>query len=200
MSLSSLCKIVVSVNILLCFCLFSCEGKKKAEIKYFYDTETVPTIRTQNDTMYVTDSGRVRFKIMARTMLLFDKAKEPFTLFPDSAYMEQYDSLMNVITTGRADSVWSYDRKKLWKMRGNVEIVNNEGATFNSQELYWNQQEDKIYSDQYVVIKEPYKATMKAYGFVSNQNMTEYTYRRAENADFYIYDNGSETQKNDPIK
>ena len=200
MSLNSLCKILVFANVLFAFCLFSCEGKKKAEITDFYNAETIPSIRTQNDTMYISDSGYVRFKVIARTMLIFDKAKDPYTLFPDSAYMEQYDTLMNVITVGRADSVWNYDRKKLWKLRGNVEILNSEGATFNSEELYWDQQKDKIYSDLYVVIKEPYKATMRAYGFVSNQNMTEYTYHRAENADFYVYDKSEEAQKNDSIE
>lgn len=188
------------VNLLLCFCLFSCEGKKETELKYLYDGETIPTIRTQNDTMYISDSGRVRFKVIAKTMMLFDKAKEPYTLFPDSAYLEQYDSLMNIITIGRADSVWNYDKKKLWKLRGNVEIVTSEGSTYNSEELYWNQQTDKIYSDQYVIIREPNKVTMKAYGFVSNQSMTEYTYRRAEKAEFYIYDTEEEALKKDTIE
>lgn len=169
-------------------------------MKYLYDGETIPTIRTQNDTMYISDSGRVRFKVIARTMMLFDKAKDPYTLFPDSAYLEQYDTLMNVITVGRADSVWNYDKKKLWKLRGNVEIVTSEGSTYNSEELYWNQQIDKIYSDQYVIIREPNKVTMKAYGFESNQGMTEYTYRRAEKAEFYIYDNNEEAQKKDSIE
>lgn len=179
--------------------MFSCEGKK-AEVVNFYDKETIPTIRTQNDTMYISDSGRVRFKVIARTMLLFDKAQDPYTLFPDSAYMEQFDTLMNVITTGRADSVWNYERKKLWKLRGNVEIINVDGATFNSEELYWNEQEDRIYSDLYVIIREPYKATMKAYGFESNQDMTEYTYHRAEDADFYVYEKENEELKKDSVK
>lgn len=174
---------------LLCICFFSCESNASTEIKYKYDKETMPTVSTHNDTMYISDSGRIRFKVMAETMLIYDQASEPYYLFPDKAYMEQYDSLMNIITTVKADSVWHFERKKLWKLKGNVDIVNSEGATFNSEELFWDQTKDKIYSDVYVVINEPYKAVMKAYGFESNQNMTEYTYHRATNADFYIYEN-----------
>lgn len=180
---------------LLCTVFFSCGEKDKAVIRYLYNEETIPTVKTYNDTMYISDSGRVQFKVMSHSMLLFDKAAEPYTLFPDTAYLEQYDSLMNVITTLRADSVWNYEKKKLWMLRGDVQIVNSDSARFNSEELFWDQEKDKIYSNLYVIIKEPNKAIIKAYGFESNQNMTEYTYRRATDAEFYIRETSDEESK-----
>lgn len=166
--------------------LFSCGGDKEKKVESTYDAETVPSVTTYNDTIYISDSGRVRFKVLAQTILMFDKAKDPFTLFPDSAYLEEYDTLMNVVTTLRADSAWNYTRKKLWKLRGNVKIVNIEGKTFDSEELFWDEKEGKIYSDLYVEIKDPGEATIRAYGFESNQSMTEYTFRSATDVDIYL--------------
>lgn len=177
-------QIFIFLSILLaCTFVFSCKGDKDKIAESTYDPETVPSVETKNDTIYITDSGRIRFKVIAETILMFDKAKEPFNLLPDSAYLEEYDTLMNVVTTLRADSVWNYTRKKLWKLRGNVKIVNVEGKTFDSEELFWDEKEGKIYSNLYVVINEPNEATIRAYGFESNQSMTEYTFRRVKDSE-----------------
>lgn len=186
-SLSHIRIFIIGVITSLCLSfLLSCGDKEEKKIESSYNAEFVPTIKTHNDTMYISDSGRIKFKVIAKTMMVFDKAKDPFTLFPDSAYMEQYDSLMNVVTTLRADSVWNYNRKKMWKLRGGVQIKNTEGKTFDSEELFWDEQKDRIYSEQYVVIHEPYKTTIRAYGFESNQHMTEYTFKRATDVDLYV--------------
>lgn len=165
--------------------LFSCDENKKKKVESSYDEETVPSIVTYNDTMFVSDSGRIRFKIMAETMLSFDKAKEPYTLLPDGAYLEEYDTLKNVITTMEADSVWNYNNQKLWKLRGNVHIVNSKGETFDSEELFWDEKEGKIYSNLYVIINRPNEALIPASSFVSNQSMTEYTFRQARDVNLY---------------
>lgn len=195
-------KLVVSFILILILCsfLFSCESNKESEIKYFYDKETIPTMRTSDDTMYISDSGRIRFKVIAKTMMVFDKSKTPYTLFPDSAYLEQYDSLMNITTTVRADSVWYYDKKKLWKLRGNVDILNAEGTSYKSEELYFDEPADKAYSDLNVFIKEPNRLTLRAKGFVSNLNMTEFTYRTAEDGEIYVSESNNTETKNDSIK
>lgn len=166
--------------------LFSCSDKKEETIASVYNPDSIPTVRTHNDTMYISDSGRIRFKVIGKTLMMFNNAKEPYTLFPDTAYMEEFDSLKNIVTILRADSVWNYSRKKLWKLRGNVEIINVEGDSFHSQELFWEEEKDRMYSDLYVVIQQPNKIAMRAYGFESNSSMTKYTFRRATNVDLYV--------------
>lgn len=188
--------IVSLVACVLSTASISCGEKKERIIESTYNPDSVPTVKTHNDTMYISDSGRVRFKVIGKTLLMFDKAQEPYTLFPDSAYMEEYDTLMNIVTTLRADSVWNYSRKKLWKLRGNVNIVNVAGDSFDSQELFWDEVKDRMYSDLYVVINQPNKIAMRAYGFESNRNMTNYTFRRATNVDLYV----DEDKETDPVE
>ena len=44
---------------------------------------------------------------------------------------------------------------------------------FLSDELFWDQKEEKVYSDKYIEIKRG-ETELKGYGFESNQEMTEY--------------------------
>lgn len=172
--------------------LFSCDNSKDKVVESIYDPEIVPTMQTHNDTMYISDSGRIKYKVMGKTMLMYDKAKEPFSLYPDKAYLEEYDTLMNVVTTLRADSVWNYSKKKLWKLRGRVNIVNVKGESFDSEELFWDEQNDLVYSNLYVIINRPNEIAIKAYSFESNSSMTDYTLKRATDVDIYVHEEDEE--------
>lgn len=44
---------------------------------------------------------------------------------------------------------------------------------FLSDELFWDQKEERVYSDKYIQIKRG-ETELKGYGFESNQEMTEY--------------------------
>lgn len=179
--------ILLSIGVCLITTItFSCSEKNEKVVESTYNPDSVPTVKTHNDTMYISDSGRIRYKVIGKTMMMFDKAQEPYTLFPDKAYMEEYDTLMNVVTTLRADSVWNYSKKKLWKLRGRVNIVNVKGESFDSEELFWDESKNKMYSDLYVVINQPEKFVMRAYGFESDPSFTNYTFRRATNVDVYV--------------
>lgn len=178
---------------LLSLFFLACSEKKEKDTVSAYDPETIPTMKTHNDTMYISDSGRVKYKVIAQTMLVFDKAKEPYMLFPDSAYLEQYDSLMNVVTTMRADSIWNYSKKSLWKLRGDVKIRNIKGETFDSEELFWDEKTHKMYSNKYVIIHQPMRQTIRAYSFEANEDVSAYTFKRAENVDLYVNEEEEDT-------
>ena len=48
-----------------------------------------------------------------------------------------------------------------------------EGKTFETSLLFWNQKEEKIYTDKYIRIQEEDKI-ITGIGFESNQDMTQY--------------------------
>lgn len=174
-----------SVIFVLILCL-SCGKKKIDVVTQPVSLDELPSISSKYDTLLVSDSGRVQMKIITETLMIFNKAKEPYTLFTDDVYMEQYDSLMNVKTTLVADSIWNFNRQRLWKLKGDVKVKTTEGKSYESQELFWDEAKQKIYSDEYVIIHQPNESTIKAYGFEANQNLTEYTFKRVEDTDLYL--------------
>ncbi len=56
-------------------------------------------------------------------------------------------------------------------------IRNKLGETFKSEELFWDQRQQKVYSKKYVEVFRPDKMTLHGMGgFEANQQMTEYRF------------------------
>lgn len=163
------------------FFLISCSGKNKSDIDFAYDPEVIPSMSTDSVDMLITsDSGIVKYRLITQTWNMYDKAKEPYWLFPDGLYAEQYDSLMQIEATLEADSVWNYKNQKLWKLKGNVVVKNIAGETFKTQELYWDERKEKVYSNVYTEMHRPGKSVLYGHkGFEGNQNMTEIFFFKA---------------------
>ena len=79
--------IFVVVVMLLLFTA-SCNGDNKEVVVVAFDPETTYTLRTTDYTTQFSDSGITRYRAIAKEFLKFDKAKEPFSYFPEGIYVE----------------------------------------------------------------------------------------------------------------
>lgn len=168
---------VITFFILVLSLVFiSCKKEIKNTVVFVHDNETTPTMLTHNDTMQVSDSGIIKYKVIAKTWEVFDKARDPHWRYPDGFYLEQYDSVFNIVATIKADTAWNYTQRKLCKFKGNVFIHNKKDETFSSDELYWDQRQQKVYSNMPVIVNRPGQMTLRGTGFEANQQMTHYTF------------------------
>lgn len=178
----------------------SCKEESKNAIDLNYDPETVPSLNTDSVTMLVSDSGVIRYKVISKTWEIFDKAKDPHWRFPHGFYFEQLDTTFNVVTTVKSDTAWNYTNKKLWKFRGHVFIHNRVGETFSSEELFWDERQQKVYSKEYVEVVRPEKMTLKGTGgFEANQNMTEYKFKNVKDSPI-TYNENEENNTDNGVK
>jgi len=143
---------------------------------------------TDSITELISDSGLIRYKLITKTWLFFDRATEPYWYLLDGVYVEQFDTNFQIVATLKADTVWNFRQQNLWKLRGNVFVRNAMDETFQSQELFWNQKLGKVYSDEYIEINRPERALLKGYGFESNQQMTEYHVKKLRDTEIYAQD------------
>lgn len=170
---------VVTLFFITSFFLASCKDDTKSSVNFTYDRETVPTMTTDSVNMLISDSGVIRYRLIAKTWDIFEQAKDPHWFYPQGLYLEQFDSAFNVVVTVKADTAWNFTARKLWKLKGHVFVKNIVGETFSSDELFWNQQQQRIYSDKFVKIDRPDKGILQGKGgFEANQQMTEYEFRR----------------------
>ncbi len=170
---------VVTLFFITPFFLASCKDDAKSSVNFTYDRETVPTMTTDSVNMLISDSGVIRYRLIAKTWDIFEQAKDPHWFYPQGLYLEQFDSAFNVVVTVKADTAWNFTARKLWKLKGHVFVKNIVGETFSSDELFWNQQQQRIYSDKFVKIDRPDKGILQGKGgFEANQQMTEYEFRR----------------------
>ena len=142
-------------------------------VAFVYDPEAVPTMITDTVTTLISDSGITRYRLVTDVWKVFDKAKEPYWYFPEGIYLERFTPDFNIEATIEADTAWYYSGKDLWRLKKNVHVENMKGERFDSEELFWDQKEERVYSDKYIEIKRDV-TEIKGYGFESNQAMTEY--------------------------
>lgn len=169
--------------VVVCFFIFSCKSKDENLVDVKFDPETMPSMVTDSVVTLISDSGITRYKLVADEWHIFDKAKEPFWFFPEGLYLERFDEDYQHEATILADTAWNFTDKRLWKLKGNVEITNIDGDEFRSDELFWDQSEAKVYSDKYIEIKRS-DMELRGYGFTSNQELTVYRIMRPHDGRF----------------
>ncbi len=166
------------------FFFAACKSDKKSSVDMEYDPEVIPSMNTDSVNMLISDSGLIRYKLITKTWEVFDQAKEPYWYFPDGLYLEQFDTTFNVVVTIKSDTAWNYEKKKLWRLKGNVFVKNSVGETFSSEELFWDQQKEKIYSHLFVEVNRPEKGILRGKGgFEANQQMTQYEFKKVGRSD-----------------
>lgn len=153
--------------------LISC-SQEKADTIGSIEPGSFPTMRTVNVSTLVSDSGYTRYHITAPEWLMYDEAKDPHWDFPGGIDMERYDDNREVEATFRADSAKYFNVKRMWQFDGNVRMRNTAGDRFATEQLFWDQQQGKVYSDSFIHI-ERIDRTLEGMGFESNEQMTEYT-------------------------
>lgn len=143
------------------------------------DRDSLPVMVTKGVSKLISDSGVVRYKIVAEEWHVFDKTNPPRQVFPKGIFLERYDENFNVDLHITADTAYCYNQN-LWELRGRVFIQNEEnGTTFSTELLYWNMGEHKLYSDRHMHIVTPDR-DLQGNWFVSNEQMTKYEIRQTK--------------------
>ena len=153
--------------------LISCSNDKKSTVAPFADRSQVPILHTFNVLTMVSDSGITRYRISAPEWLVYDKVAEPYWDFPQGIYFERFDGEYRTDADIVSDKAVFYDKKKLWHLTGNVKAKNLTGEIFESPQLFWDQNEERIYSPDSVTITQSDKV-IYGIGFDSNQTLTKY--------------------------
>ena len=164
---------IFAVVVMLLLFMASCGKENKEVVEVTFDPENTYTLRTTDVSSLISDSGITRYRMNAKEWLVFGKAREPYSYFPQGVYVEKFDSLFNVEASVKADTAYYWDKKGLYKLIGHVGILSPEGKKLNTSILYFDQKEDQIYTDEYFELEEGDKI-ITGIGFKSNQNMTKY--------------------------
>lgn len=161
------------VVVMLLLFMASCGKENKEVVEVAFDPENTYTMRTTDITSLISDSGITRYRLNAKEWLMFGKAAEPFSYFPQGVYVEKFDSLFNVEASVKADTAYYWDKKGLYKLIGHVSVLSLEGKRLDTSILFIDQKEDKIHTDEYFELQEGEKV-ITGIGFTSNQTMTKY--------------------------
>lgn len=154
----------------------SCSDDDKKVYAQDIDTESTPTMTTIGVSTLISDSGIVRYKVEAPVWYVYDEATEPKWTFPQSLHLESFDELFNKEATIDCDSATYLTQKQLWRLDGHVKVVNMAGEKFYTNQLFWNQKQQKVYSDSFIQVIRADRI-MEGHGFESNEQMTDFRVR-----------------------
>lgn len=112
--------------------------------------DTLPEVIARNVEIIYSEKGRSQIKLIS-PLLVNETDQEKMIVFPEGFTVYFYDSLMNLQSTISADYGISWEKKKLMEARHNVVVQNiDKGETLNTEELFWDQNKEIIYSYKFV--------------------------------------------------
>ena len=152
----------------------SCGNKDEHLIDAINEQDTLPTLSSYGFNTLISDSGVIRYKMVTEQWDIYTETHPSKWVFLKGLYLEKFDEQLHVDASIQADTAYYYDQLKLWELRGRVFVRNQEGATFRTEELFWDQSKREIYSHKYIKVIAPDKE-LEGTEFRSNEMMTNYT-------------------------
>lgn len=168
----SLLVFLVAVVAAACF-LPACREDRKIDVASRLNPEKMPTMSTENVATLISDSGITQYKIVSPLWLVYDNADTPYWSFPKGLYLRKYDPLFRVIASVAADSARYFKNMRLWRLDGHVELTKAPKDIFLTQQLFWDERRQEIYSDSFIHI-ETATHVLEGHGFISNDKLTGY--------------------------
>ncbi|MBO5718635.1 MAG: LPS export ABC transporter periplasmic protein LptC [Bacteroidales bacterium] len=164
---------LIGVTVMLFMICPSCKKEKTDTIANFADRKAVPAMYVDSVTTLISDSGRIRYKVIAQTWKVFDQADEPYWYFPEGVYFERFNDSLEVESIVRGDTARYFTEQELWELKNDVLVKNLSGEQFETNLLYWSQQKHKVYSDSFIRIQQA-DQILTGYGFESNESLSKY--------------------------
>ncbi|MBR3020856.1 MAG: LPS export ABC transporter periplasmic protein LptC [Bacteroidaceae bacterium] len=173
------CKAIVLLTIAL-LVFVSCSRSSKQYTDAVTNRDSVPGLTTFDIETLISDSGVVRYRILADRWDVYDQLHPSKWAFEEGVYLEKFTDSLTINATVRADTAYYYDESKLWELYGRVHIENLEGEIFDTDTLFWNQDTERVWSEAYIRIEKANGTVVTGYGFTSNQQFTDYRIRRTQ--------------------
>jgi LPS export ABC transporter protein LptC len=160
------------VVVVLCL-LFSCQTTVHEQIDPVLNRAEIPRLHSLDVMTVISDSGITRYRINTPQWDIFDRSNQPYWEFPYGVHFERFDEQLVIDANIHAEYAKFLENEQIWELKGNVRATNIQGELFETEQLFWNQKTEKIFSDSLI------KITQENYiiigeGFESNQEMTKY--------------------------
>ncbi|HYG01581.1 MAG TPA: LPS export ABC transporter periplasmic protein LptC [Chryseosolibacter sp.] len=164
---------ITLVAIALCGFLAGCGPSELSEpVEY-----TGPARTARNVMTHYTEHGRLKLKMntpLVHEMLDGDRE------FPEGIELEFYDETGSLESTLRANEAYYFHAENKWRGRGKVEVKNiAKNEQLNTEELFWKPADKKIYTDQFVTIRQQ-DDVIYGQGLDAKEDMSDYTILKPE--------------------
>ena len=153
--------------------LIACDNTHEHIAPAVNPEDSLPFMTSHGISNLISDSGVISYKIVAEDWNIYTTVPQKWT-FPKGLFLEKFDTTFHVEWHVQADTAYCHDNR-IWELRGRVVILNREGTLFRSEELFWDMNEHKMWSNLFMRINKPdTEQQLEGNRFRSNEEMTDY--------------------------
>jgi LPS export ABC transporter protein LptC len=164
--------------VILCLLLLSaCENDLKDVEKMSAKKSSISVDRSIGVTVIYSDSARVKAKMITPEYLHYKTAK-PYIEMNKGVTVIFYDPQQQETSRVRADYAIRRENEKFVELRRNVVATNNQGYTFKSEELIWDETKGRFFSNRLVSVTSKTN-TLFGTNFWANQDFSYYEINQA---------------------
>jgi LPS export ABC transporter protein LptC len=151
--------------------LYGCEEKILPSVISTGDSQTLPQQESWNSTIIVSDSGRISAIILAGYIRVTEQSHQ--------TQMSQGVKVRFFNREGKQTSVLTSDSGTVDETNNNLEaqknvvVVSSDSSRMKTEQLFWDNQRQLIYTPAYVQIA-TLKEKMQGHGFESDQSLKNY--------------------------
>ena len=162
--------IVIATASAVAFMVYSCKGKLGEAESLNINEVPVQTV----DDMFIvqTENGKIQMRAEAPLMERYERDTLSYELFPDGFFVYGYteeEKIETEIIADKARHLKYKDGRESWEAFGNVVVKNLiKQEVMETDTLYWDQKNEKIYTHCYVRMYSP-DGFMQGYGMESDQ-------------------------------
>lgn len=144
------------------------------------DGSKIPTVTTINHTINYNENGRRAYRFETPLMERYEMVKEPYMEFRKGVHIETFNDSTKLVSSELfADYATYNETKKLWEAKGNVRGHNSDGDKIFTEQLFWDETLDKVYSDVDTKIVRGEEVTIGS-GFTSDGELKNIEYRQTK--------------------
>jgi LPS export ABC transporter protein LptC len=156
----------------------SCENDIEI-IQSFAGDTLLPRQSMINAEIDYTDSARLQMRISAPEIHYYDNAGEKYTEFPYGMLARFFDRNGDVESQLSSRYAIYYMDKDLWEAKDSVVVINSEGEILNTEQLFWDERNELIYSHSFVKVTRP-DEVITGVGFEADQTFSTWKIKRIQ--------------------
>lgn len=136
-------------------------------------TETADDIEIE-----YTDSGFLKAVLTSPKAISRRGNENSYTEMPTGLLAKFYNQKKEIESTVSAEYGIKYEQEHKIILRKNVDVVNVKNERLNTEELIWDQNTKKIYTDKFVKITTPTEI-LTGYGLVADEDFSNWVIKKA---------------------
>lgn len=160
------------VSTIFCACSSKIEQYKSYSVDDSYPDLSISDLNTSYYSQH-----RLQTVVTAPIADRYEKFNQPYIEFTKGVKVAFIDDSLKEKSTLTADYAVYYQRKKLWEARKNVVVINEDGTTLKTEQLFGDEAKGKIFSVKKVIVTEHDGTIIEGKkGFESNTSFTDYKF------------------------